>query len=124
VSIGPVSADLLFAGIPVRDYASGLAWYERLFGRPPDVIVHETEAMWRMTETGWIYVVGDAQRAGRALVTMLVEDLDAHAAELGRRGVPDEAIAWVGERVRKLDVTDPEGNLVSFGETPRADSGG
>ena len=53
----------VFAGIAVADYDSALAWYKRFFGRSPDVIVTENEAMWQAAETGWIYVVGDANRA-------------------------------------------------------------
>ncbi len=54
-----------FAGVAVADYGSALAWYERLLGRAADFHPHETEAVWQLTETGWIYVVGDANRAGK-----------------------------------------------------------
>ena len=37
----------VFAGIPVADYDAALAWYERLLGRLPDVIVKENEVMWQ-----------------------------------------------------------------------------
>jgi hypothetical protein len=37
----------VFAGIPVAGYDAALAWYERLLGRPPGVIVAENEAMWQ-----------------------------------------------------------------------------
>jgi hypothetical protein len=42
----------LFAGIPVADYGEAAAWYERLFGRPPDMRPHETEAVWRIAGGG------------------------------------------------------------------------
>jgi hypothetical protein len=35
----------VFAGIAVADYVSALVWYNRFFGRPPDVIVTENESM-------------------------------------------------------------------------------
>ena len=72
----------VFAGIPVADYDSALAWYERLLGRPPDVIVTDKEAMWQVADTRWIYVVGDTKRAGNALFTLLVDNLEDHVAEL------------------------------------------
>jgi catechol 2,3-dioxygenase-like lactoylglutathione lyase family enzyme len=72
----------VFAGIPVADYDAALAWYERLLGRPPDVIVRDNEAMWQVTDTGWIYVVGDTNCAGNALLTLLVDDVEDHVAAL------------------------------------------
>jgi hypothetical protein len=53
----------VFTGIPVADYHAALAWYERFLGRPPDVIVTDSEAMWQVAETGWIYVVGETPSA-------------------------------------------------------------
>lgn len=59
----------VFAGIATADYRSALAWYERLLGRPPDLLPKEDEAAWQLTEAGWIYVRGDTNRAGKALLT-------------------------------------------------------
>jgi hypothetical protein len=47
----------VFTGIAVADYEKALTWYKRFFGRDPDVIVTENEAMWRVADSGWIYVV-------------------------------------------------------------------
>jgi hypothetical protein len=82
----------IFAGIPVADYDSSLGWYERLFGRPPDIIVTHNEAMREVVHGGWIYVVGDSTRAGKALVAVLVDDLENWVAELTQRGVAARAI--------------------------------
>jgi predicted enzyme related to lactoylglutathione lyase len=99
----------VMAGIPTADYATARAFYERLFGRPPDVIPHDAECMWQLNERGWVYVVADAERAGHALVTVMVDDIDAHApgdAEIeGRPGL-----------YRKATVTDPDGNRFAFGQ--------
>jgi predicted enzyme related to lactoylglutathione lyase len=113
-------ASTLFAGVAVADYAAGLAWYERLFGRPPDVVVHETEAMWQVAEGGWIYVVGDGARAGNGLVTLIVDDLEAQLAEVAGRGIEFGAIETMGGGARKAVVTDPEGNTIGYGDVPGA----
>jgi catechol 2,3-dioxygenase-like lactoylglutathione lyase family enzyme len=112
----------VFAGVAVADYDSALAWYQRLLGRPPDVIVKEDEAMWQVTDTGWIYVVDDSDRVGKALLTMLVDDLDKLVAELSERGVATGTIDVVPRVVRKIVVTDPEGNRITFGEDLSAES--
>jgi catechol 2,3-dioxygenase-like lactoylglutathione lyase family enzyme len=113
-------SEILFAGVPVADFAAARAWYERLFGRPADVLPHETEAMWQVAEAGWIYVVGDAERAGRALVTVMVDDLDARLDAIADAGLPIGPVAAVGGG-RKVEVTDPDGNRIGFAEVPRAD---
>jgi hypothetical protein len=77
----------VFASIAVADYDSALAWYERFLGRPPDVIVTDNETMWQIAETGWIYVVGDTNGTGNALLTLLVDDLEDYVAELAERGL-------------------------------------
>lgn len=86
----------VFAGVPVRDLAAALPWYERLLGRPPDSFPHEREALWHLSGGGSLYVVVDPDRAGRALVTLA---LDA------------------GER--RVEV-DPDGNRVQLFRDPSA----
>jgi predicted enzyme related to lactoylglutathione lyase len=112
----PLTINHIFAGIAVADYDSALAWYKRFFGRPPDVIVTENEAMWQVADRGWIYVVGDTNRAGKALLTLLVDDLEDHVAELKERGLAPGAIDTVPGLYRKAVITDPEGNMISLGE--------
>ncbi len=107
---------MLFAGIAVADYPAARAWYERLFGRPADLVPHEREVAWQVADAGWIYVVEDAPRAGRALVTLIVDDLDEHVAGLAQRGLNTAAIEPVGPTGRQAAITDPEGNQISFAE--------
>ena len=68
--------DVLFAGVATADFAAAVPWYERLMGRPADVIAHEFEVMWRITDGGWLYLVLDPPRAGQALVAFAVPDLE------------------------------------------------
>jgi predicted enzyme related to lactoylglutathione lyase len=111
-----MAATFLFAGVPVADYDAALPWYERLVGRAPDMLPKEQEAAWQLTETGWIYLVADADRAGRALLTILVDDLDEWVAGLAERGIVAEPIETVPGAVRRTAVVDPEGNRIAFGE--------
>src|SRR3954453_4216186 len=117
----PLTINHIFAGIAVADYDSALAWYKRFFGRPPDVIVKENEAMWQVADRGWIYVVGDTSRAGKALLTLLVDNLENHVAELGERGLAPGAIDTVPGLYRKVVITDPEGNMITLGEDLNTD---
>jgi catechol 2,3-dioxygenase-like lactoylglutathione lyase family enzyme len=118
----PLTINHVFAGIAVADYDSALAWYTRFSGRSPEVIVTENECMWHVADAAWVYVVGDANRAGKALLTLLVDDLEDHVAELGERGLETSTIDTVPGLYRKAVITDPEGNMISLGENLSTDA--
>jgi catechol 2,3-dioxygenase-like lactoylglutathione lyase family enzyme len=101
----------------VADYAPAFAWYARLFGRQPDMSPHATEAVWRLTSTCSIYVVQDQKRAGRGLITLAVDDLDAHEGHLREAGIAFETQAD-GNAPRRLVVNDGDGNTLTFFEDP------
>jgi len=105
----------LFAGIPVRDIAAARPWYERLLGAEPAFVPHETEAVWELAEHRYVYVEEDAERAGRALITVFVDDLDARVADIASRGIePDERETYPG-KARKAVYRDADGNEIGFG---------
>ena len=76
----------VFTGVAAADYDSALTWYERLMGRPPDVLPKEHEAGWELSEAGWIYLVDDADRAGKAMLTLVVDDLERLVGNVAERG--------------------------------------
>jgi catechol 2,3-dioxygenase-like lactoylglutathione lyase family enzyme len=107
----------LFAGVPVADFGPAAEWYERLLGRPPDMRPHQAEAVWQLGADSWIYVVADADRAGRALLTFIVDDLDELVAGVAERGVAAAPIETMSAaRMRRTAVTDPEGNRITFAQ--------
>ena len=112
----------VFAGLPVRDHAAAEPWYERLFGGPPFMRPHDTESVWRLEEHAWVYVVQDAERAGRGLLTVLVDDLDAQVAGLAERGLTTDPIETMGNGVRTAEIRDPDGNLIKFGQPPEEET--
>jgi hypothetical protein len=101
----------LFAAVPTAGYAAGRAWWTRFFDREPDLVPNDNEACWQVADHGWIYVIGDAERAGRALVTLLVDDLDAWLARLGDVGEIDTMPGGI----RTCHISDPEGNTIQLG---------
>lgn len=107
---------IVFAGIPVADYPVARDWYERLLGRQPDMLPNEIEAAWQLGESGWVYVVADPGRAGSALVTLIVDDLDVVVADIAGRGIAVPAIETIPGAARKAQYTDPDGNRVTFGQ--------
>jgi predicted enzyme related to lactoylglutathione lyase len=109
----------LFAGIPVNDYAAALAWYGRLFGRPPTFFASDTEAVWELTEHRWVFIEQRLEHAGHAMHTILVADLDALVAQIADRGLEPTKWETYSKGVRKANYHDPEGNEFGFGVVPR-----
>jgi hypothetical protein len=111
----------LFAGVRVRDFQAARAWYERLLG-DATFFPHATEAVWTVAEDRSIYVVEHPEGAGSSVVTVLVDDLDAHVAAIAARGLePDEQLTY-SNGVRKVIYRDPDGNEVGFGGAPTSGS--
>jgi hypothetical protein len=105
----------LFAGIPVKDYAVALAWYERLLGAPPAFFPNDREAVWALAEHRWLYIELKPEHAGHAMITVLVDDIDARVSEIAGRGI-EPAMREVYEGgMRKEIYRDPDGNEISFG---------
>jgi hypothetical protein len=105
----------LFAGIRVSDYETAKAWYERLLGAEPSFIAHATEAVWELAEHRWLFIEEDPGGAGKALHTILVDDLDALVAEIASRGIePDERVTY-SDGARKVIYRDRDGNEIGFG---------
>jgi hypothetical protein len=77
----------LYAGIPVSDYPSALAWYERLLGSPPTFVAGATEAVWELAEHRSVYIEQRVDHAGYAMHTIFVDDLDALVGQISKRGL-------------------------------------
>lgn len=105
----------LFAGIPVADYATALAWYEQLLGAAPAFFPNEIEAVWQLAEHRFVYIVQQPEHAGHTRLTVFVDDLDALVAQIAERGI--DAVAWENHPngVRKITYRDPDGNEIGLG---------
>jgi catechol 2,3-dioxygenase-like lactoylglutathione lyase family enzyme len=107
----------LFAGIRVRDVTAARAWYERLLGEPA-FLPHAKEVVWTLADDRSLYIEEDPGRAGSALVTVMVDDLDALTAEIGSRGLEPAERETYSNGVRKVVYRDDDGNEVGFGGLP------
>ncbi len=107
----------LFAGLRVRDFEAARAWYERLLGEPT-FFPHLTEAVWTLADDRSVYVVEQPETAGRSVVTIFLDDLDAEVAAIAARGLePDERETYANG-VRKVLYRDPDGNEIGLGGAP------
>jgi glyoxylase I family protein len=107
--------DHVLAVVPVSDFDAAHAWYERLFGRPADNLPMEGRLVeWRVTETGWVQVTFDADRAGSALVNFAVDDIDGHIADVSTRGLVPGPIKTANKGVQLSAIRDPDGNTITL----------
>ena len=111
---------LLFAGARVSDFAKARDWYARLLESEPAFEPHETEAVWEIAPDRYVYVQDEGGRPGGAVITILVDDLDARVERLSGAGIdPDERETY-DSGARKAIYRDADGNELSFGEAPGA----
>jgi catechol 2,3-dioxygenase-like lactoylglutathione lyase family enzyme len=105
----------LFAGIPVRDYTTAAAWYERLLGVPPAFLPNDTEAVWELAEHRYMFIEVRPQHAGHAMHTVFVSDFDARISDIAERGLEPAECETYANGVRKATFRDPDGNEIGFG---------
>jgi len=108
----------LFAGIPVKDFTESLTWYERLLGFPPSMFPHDREAVWELADHRMVYIVQRPERAGNALHTVMVDDLDSRVGKISQRGLEPVSLETYSNGVRKITYVDPDGNEIAFGAVP------
>jgi predicted enzyme related to lactoylglutathione lyase len=111
-----MSIEYVFAGLSVSQLDAAIDWYERLLGRPPDILPNDREAMWQLAATASVYLVADEARAGRGRFTVFVSDLDEELAAIAGRGIAVGEIETAPGLFRKTVVTDPDGNTIQLGE--------
>ena len=114
-----MAINVAFAGLAVAQLDAAIEWYERLLGRPADMVPNDDEVTWELVEGGWIYVVRDPPRAGNALLTLIVDDLDEQIATLAERGIETGEIEEAAGLFRRVALADPAGNRITFAETAR-----
>jgi predicted enzyme related to lactoylglutathione lyase len=110
----------VLAGIPVADFDSALAWYERLLGRGADQRPMDGLAEWTFPGTGSIQVIADSERAGGGLLTLAVDDLRKEITQIEGRGLDFGSIDdQTSDKVLFATIVDPEGNAITMIEERR-----
>jgi hypothetical protein len=111
-----MATNVFFAAAPVKDFDAACLWYARLFGRGPDMRPNDIEAAWMLSDAAWMYVILDQERAGKAMLTQIIDGLDALVATLRERGIEAFEIEDIPDKYRKVSYRDPEGNVFAFGQ--------
>ncbi len=80
-----------------------------------------TEVVWALADDRWLYIEEEPRRAGRALVTVFVEDLNALILQTGSRGLEPAERETYSNGVRRATYRADDGNEIGFGGAPRTD---
>lgn len=104
----------VFAGVAVGDYASAVKWYELLLGAEPAFYPNKVEAVWRLAEDRYLYIIEDRERAGGAVGMIWVDDPVAEAARIAERGLDPVGVEKY-DTVWKYVFRDADGNEISVG---------
>ena len=105
----------VLAVVAVSDVDRSVEWYRTLFDTPPtNVPMPGSLAEWRLTDSGWVQVFQDAERAGRSFANVAVDELDHHVEALRERGIEAGEVVDADKGVRLCSVQDPDGNTITF----------
>ncbi|MCU1457417.1 MAG: glyoxalase/bleomycin resistance protein/dioxygenase [Actinomycetia bacterium] len=104
----------VLTNLHVSDAHAATAWYEQLFGREPDRRPMDGLVEWQLATTGGVQVFDDPESTGGTTVVLTVDDMDAHVADLGSRGITLVSDDVPGAKFRVATVDDPSGNTIVF----------
>jgi predicted enzyme related to lactoylglutathione lyase len=100
----------------VADLEAAVSWYQAFFGRAPDRRPMTGLVEWQLTEGGGVQVFHAADSAGTTNVTISVDDVDAHLADLAGRGISAEAFDTPSGQFRLATIQDPAGNIITLAQ--------
>jgi glyoxylase I family protein len=109
-----MSIEHVLAVVAVTDVDAATAFYQRVFGGPPTNHPMPSLVEWQVTDTGWVQVWVDAERAGRSSVNLAVDDIERAVGELAARGLAPGPVDTVSNGVQLSAISDPDGNVVTL----------
>lgn len=104
----------IFAGVPVKNFQMALSWYKQLLGAEPTFYPNDVEAVWRLAEDRYVYIIQDTDRAGGAVSMIWLDDPVTVVARIGERGIEPVDLEK-HDRVWKYVFHDADGNETGIG---------
>jgi len=101
----------IYAQLNCSNLSTSIAWYERLFGRRPDVQPMPGLAEWHHLEHAGLQVFENAADAGHGTLTLIVSQLREEHTRLIAAGLKAGPIE-PATSTSLVRLRDPDGNLV------------
>jgi predicted enzyme related to lactoylglutathione lyase len=105
--------DYLFAAMFVSNIEASESFYTKVLSREPE----DTLVQWRGFSNAGIQLVKDAAKAGNSTMTIVVSDIEKTKLILKNQGI-DLGHAQQGEFGKIAQLSDPDGNNITFAEPP------
>ena len=111
-----MTINTVLAVMIVKDAEVARPWYEAAFGAPADNVPMPSLAEWRLAGDAWVQVLSNTGTPGASMLTIAVDDLEAHVAELEARGITTTPFESGNPKVKLTQAFDPDGNVVTFAQ--------
>jgi hypothetical protein len=82
----------IFAQLSCSNLSASIAWFEKLFGRAPDLRPMKGLAEWHHGESAGLQLFENAEHAGHGTLTLVVDDLESEHGRLASAGLRPSAI--------------------------------
>jgi hypothetical protein len=108
----------IFAQVSCSDLEASVAWYEKLFGKPPLRRPMAGLAEWQFTESAEVQLFEAKEHAGHSTLTLGVLPLQPERDRLVQAGLDPGPIEQAKDYFI-LRLRDPDQNLVVFASAER-----
>jgi catechol 2,3-dioxygenase-like lactoylglutathione lyase family enzyme len=114
-----MSIQTIFAHVSCTDLERSVAWYQKLFGRPPIRRPMPGLAEWQFTDSAEVQLFEDAAHAGHSTLTLGALPLELERNRLAHSGLNPGPIENA-DNFFIVRLRDPDENLVVFASAKRA----
>jgi catechol 2,3-dioxygenase-like lactoylglutathione lyase family enzyme len=113
----PMKLQKIYTALLTSDLPAAERWYTILLGRGPDHRPMDTLVQRELFEQGGLMLSNSAEIAGRGVVFLYVDDVDAERRRLQSHGIAlgDD---FEGDYSTLAQVRDPDGNLITLATPP------
>lgn len=111
-----MTINTVLAVLIVKDAEVSRPWYEQAFGKAADNVPMPSCSEWQLGPDAWVQVLSDTGTPGASMLTIAVDDLDAHVAELSSRGITTTRLDSGNSKVQLSQAFDPDGNVITFAQ--------
>lgn len=111
--------ETIFAQVSCTNLKVSIAWYEKLFGRPPLRQPMPGLAEWQFRDTAEVQLFEAAEHAGHSTLTLGVIPLEPERQRLTDAGLAPGEIEEA-KHFYIMRMRDPDHNLIVFASAKRA----
>lgn len=108
----------LYAAMIVSTIEASESLYTKVLDREPDDRPMDTLVQWRGFSNAGIQLFKDAAKAGNSTMTIVVSDIEKAKLFLKGQGI-DLGQTQQGEFGKIVQLSDPDGNNITFAEPPK-----